>query len=126
MHSVKKIRDLMRQAEIGVNKQTGVISQVIRYITVPRRKARELSVRTRKEGQNQKVNITINTTREPNINNTQGKINTGRGSHKLKTEKTNKHRIKTNTNTKLTGQGRDTGNRLDRTGDRNRKTVNKN
>ena len=55
MHSVKKIRDLMRQAEIGVNKQTGVISQVIRYITVHRRKARELSARTQKEGQNQSI-----------------------------------------------------------------------
>ena len=41
MHSVKKIRDLMQQAEIRVNKQAGVISQVIRYITGPRRKAKE-------------------------------------------------------------------------------------
>ena len=70
MHSVKKI-DLMGKAEIVVNKQTEVISQVIIYIKVHRQKARELSARTRKEGQNQKVNVTINTTGRPNINNTQ-------------------------------------------------------
>ena len=45
MHSVKKI-DLMGQAEIVVDKQTKVISQVIIYIKVQRQKARELSART--------------------------------------------------------------------------------
>ena len=44
MHCVKKI-DLLGQTEIMVNKQTGVVSQVILYITVQRQKARELSVR---------------------------------------------------------------------------------
>ena len=91
MHSVNKI-DLMGQAEIVVNKQTEVISQVIIYIKMQRQKARELSARTRKEGQNQKVNVTINTTGRPNINNTQDEINTGRRSYKIKTEKTNRHR----------------------------------
>ena len=55
--------------------------------------------------ENQKVNITINTTRGPNINNTQGKTNTGRRSHKIKTEKTNRHRLMKNINTILTGHG---------------------
>ena len=41
IHRVKKIRDLMRQAEIGINKQAEAISQVIRYIMVQRQKARE-------------------------------------------------------------------------------------
>ena len=41
MHSVKKIGDLIQQAEIGVKEQTGVISQVIRCNTVPRQKAKE-------------------------------------------------------------------------------------
>ena len=37
MHCVQKLGDLMGQAEIKVNKQAGVISQVIRYITVQKR-----------------------------------------------------------------------------------------
>ena len=71
-------------------------------------------------GQNQNVNIIVNTTRP---NNTQDEINTGRESHKLKTKKTNKHRSMKKT--RLTGQGQGTRNRLDR---RNRKweTGNKN
>ena len=40
MHSVKKM-DLMGQTEIVVNKQIEVKSQVIKYITVHRQKARE-------------------------------------------------------------------------------------
>ena len=66
--------------------------QVIIYIKVHRQNARQSSARTQKEGQNQKVNVTINTTGRPNINNTQDQINTGRRSNKLKTEKTNRHR----------------------------------
>ena len=74
----------MKQAEVRI--------QVITYIKVHRQRARELSARTRNEGQNQKFNIMINTTRGPNINNTQSKTNSGRRSHKIKTEKTNRHR----------------------------------
>ena len=91
MHSVKKM-DLMGKAEIVVKRKTEVISQVIICIKVQRQKARELSARTRKEGQIQKVNVTINTTGRPNINNTQDEINTGRMNNKIKTEKTNRHR----------------------------------
>ena len=60
----------------------------IQYIKVHRQRARELSARTWNEGQNQKVNIRINTTGRPNINNIQDKTNTGRMSHKIKAEKT--------------------------------------
>ena len=112
MHSVKKI-DLMGQAE-----QTEVISQVIIYIKVQRQKARELSVRTRKEGQNQKVNVTINTTWRPNINNSQDEINTGWRSNKMKNEKTNIHRWKANTNTKITEHGQEHGKQME-TGNKN-------
>ena len=45
----------MGKAEILVDKQTEVISQVIIYITVHRQKARELSASTQARGQNQKV-----------------------------------------------------------------------
>ena len=72
----------MEQAEVRI--------QVITYIELHRQRARELSVRTPNEGQNQKVNITINTTRGPNINNTQSKTNTGRRSHKIKTKRQQK------------------------------------
>ena len=85
----------MKQAEVRI--------QVITYITVHRQRARELSARTQTEGQNQKVNIKINTTRRPNINNTQDKTNTGRRSHKIKTEKINRHGPMKNINTRLTG-----------------------
>ena len=88
--------------------ETGRI-QVITYIKVQRQRARELSARTRNEGQNQKVNIMINTTGRPNINNTQSKTNTGRRSHKLKTEKTNRHRLMKNINTRFTGHGQEQG-----------------
>ena len=85
----------MKQAEIRI--------QVITYIKVHRKSARELSARTRNKGQNQKVNIMINTTGRPNINNTHDKTNTGRRSDKIKTEKTNKHGPMKNMNTRLTG-----------------------
>ena len=49
-----------------VIKQAEVRIQVITYIEVHRQRARELSVRTQNEGQNQKVNITVNTTGRPN------------------------------------------------------------
>ena len=93
-------RNIIKQAEVGI--------KVITYIEVHRQKrqkrAKELLARTQKEGQNQKVNIMVNTTGRPNINNTQDKTNTGRRSHKIKTEKT---LILTwtdeNINTRLTG-----------------------
>ena len=88
-----------------------------------------MSGRTQTEGQNHKVNITVNTTRRPNINNTQDKTNTGRRSHKIKTEKTNRHGPMKNINTRLTGHGqghvkqarprKEPGNRKQETGNRN-------
>ena len=60
----------MKQAEVRI--------QVITNIKVHRQRARELLARTRNEGQNQKVNITVNTTGRPNINNTQDKTNAGK------------------------------------------------
>ena len=86
---------IIEQAEVRI--------QVITYIEVHRQRARELLVRTQTEGQNQKVNIKINTTGRPNINNTQDKTNIGRRSHKIKTEKTNWHRPMKDINTRLTG-----------------------
>ena len=91
----------MKQAEVRI--------LVITHINVHRQRARELSARTRTEGQNQKVNIMKNTTRGPNINNTQDKTNTGRRSHKIKTEQTNRPRPMKNKNARLSGHGQGHG-----------------
>ena len=51
----------------------------------------------------------VNTTGRPNINNTLDKTNTGRRSHKIKTEKTNRHGPMKNIYTRLTGHGQGYG-----------------
>ena len=61
MHSVSE-EIYWEQAEIKVNKQAGVISQVIRYITVQKHEAEGKWARARKQGRYQKSdrNITMN------------------------------------------------------------------
>ena len=92
------------------SKQAEVVIQMIskqRYIS----RRQESSWREhRNRVETRKSDLRYNTKTQSTINNKQGETNTGRGSHKLKTEKTNKHRyIKIQ---RLTRQGHYTRNGL--------------